>query len=82
VGYTNKLLNTINLDKIKFKGYAFQIEMKYTTHKLGFRLKEIPIIFTDREEGTSKMSGGIIREALIGVVQLRFKKFRPRKLVK
>ena len=76
VGYSKKLLETIDLDKIRFKGYAFQIEMKYTAHKLGFKIKEIPIIFTDRTEGVSKMSGGIIREALIGVVQLRFKKIK------
>lgn len=78
VGYTRKVLQTINLDKIKFKGYAFQIEMKYTTHKLGFSIKEIPIIFTDRTRGTSKMSGGIIREAFCGVIQLRFKKIKKK----
>ncbi len=78
VGYTNKVLQTINLDKIKFKGYAFQIEMKYTATRLGFKLKEIPIIFTDRTLGESKMSSGIIREALIGVIQMRFRKYRPR----
>jgi len=77
VGYSKKLLQTIDLDKIRFKGYAFQIEMKYTAHKLGFKIKEIPIIFTDRTEGVSKMSGGIIREALVGVVQLRFKEIKP-----
>lgn len=74
VGYTSKVLKTIDLDKIKFKGYAFQIEMKYTTHKLGFQIKEVPIIFTDRTAGESKMSGGIIKEAFFGVIQLRFKK--------
>lgn len=74
VGYTNKVLSTINLDKIKFKGYAFQIEMKYTASQLGFQLKEIPIIFTDRTAGVSKMSGGIIREALFGVISLKFKR--------
>lgn len=79
VGYTRNVLQTINLDKIKFKGYAFQIEMKYTTHKLGFKIVEIPIIFTDRTRGTSKMSGGIIREAFVGVIQLRFKTIRPKK---
>ncbi|MFB1004291.1 MAG: polyprenol monophosphomannose synthase [Bacteroidia bacterium] len=77
VGYSRKLLETIDLKRIKFKGYAFQIEMKYTTHKLGFAIREIPIIFTDRTEGVSKMNGGIIREALIGVIQLRFKSIRP-----
>ena len=77
VGYSRKLLETIDLERIKFKGYAFQIEMKYTAHKLGFVIREIPIIFTDRTEGVSKMNGGIIREALIGVIQLRFKLIRP-----
>jgi dolichol-phosphate mannosyltransferase len=79
VGYSRKLLQTIDLDKIKFRGYAFQIEMKYTAYKLGFEIKEIPIIFTDRTAGVSKMSGGIIREALFGVVSLRFKKIRPKR---
>jgi len=78
VGYSRKLLEAIDLDKIKFKGYAFQIEMKYTVHKLGFAIKEIPIIFTDRTEGVSKMNGGIIKEALVGVVSLRFKKIVKR----
>ncbi len=79
VGYSRNLLQTIDLDKIKFRGYAFQIEMKYTTYKLGFKIKEIPIIFTDRTAGESKMSGGIIREALFGVLSLRFKKMRPKR---
>ena len=78
VGYTNDLLSTIDLDKIKFRGYAFQIEMKYTAYKLGRTIKEIPIIFTDRTLGVSKMSGGIIREALWGVISLRFKKIKPK----
>lgn len=78
VGYSRKVLSTINLDKIKFKGYAFQIEMKYTISKLGFKIKEIPIIFTDRTRGESKMSGGIIKEALWGVMALRFKRINPR----
>jgi dolichol-phosphate mannosyltransferase len=78
VGYTNKLLSIIDLDKIKFRGYAFQIEMKYTTHSLGYTIKEVPIIFTDRTAGESKMSGGIIREALWGVISLRFKRIKPR----
>jgi dolichol-phosphate mannosyltransferase len=78
VGYTRNVLQTINLDKIKFKGYAFQIEMKYTAHRLGFTIKEIPIIFTDRTLGVSKMSGGIIREALFGVVSLRLKRISQR----
>jgi dolichol-phosphate mannosyltransferase len=77
VGYTSKLLNTINLDKIQFRGYAFQIEMKYTAYRLGFPIKEIPILFTDRTAGESKMNGSIIKEALFGVLWLRFKSIRP-----
>ena len=77
VGYTSKLLNTINLDKIQFRGYAFQIEMKYTAYQLGFPIKEIPIVFTDRTAGESKMNGSIIKEALFGVLWLRFKSIRP-----
>ncbi len=72
--YKAKVLATIDLDKIKFVGYAFQIEMKYTAWKLGFKIIEVPIVFTDRTEGTSKMSKGIIKEAFIGVLQMRFKK--------
>ena len=82
VCYTRKVLETINLDAIKFKGYAFQIEMKFTSWVLKFKIKEVPIIFTDRTLGTSKMSGGIISEALWGVVQLRlramFGKIKPK----
>jgi dolichol-phosphate mannosyltransferase len=70
--YRREVLETIDLDKIKFKGYAFQIEMKYTVYKCGFQLKEVPIIFINREEGTSKMSGGIFSEALFGVIQLKW----------
>lgn len=70
--YKRRVLQTINLDKIKFVGYAFQIEMKYTAIKHGFKVVEIPIIFTDRTEGTSKMSKGIFKEALLGVVQMKF----------
>jgi len=69
--YKRKVLETINLDKIKFVGYAFQIEMKYTTIKHGFKLVEVPIIFTDRTLGTSKMSTSIFREAFFGVIQMR-----------
>lgn len=69
--YKRKVLETVNLDKIKFVGYAFQIEMKYTTVKHGFNLVEIPIIFTDRTLGTSKMSTSIFREAFFGVIQMR-----------
>jgi len=77
--YRRKLLETIDFNRIKFTGYAFQIEMKYTAWKLGFTIKEVPIIFTDRTEGTSKMSRGIFREAILGVIQLRFKRIRPKK---
>ena len=69
--YKRKVLETINLDKIKFVGYAFQIEMKYTTLKHGFKLVEVPIIFTDRTLGTSKMSTSIFREAFFGVIHMR-----------
>jgi dolichol-phosphate mannosyltransferase len=68
VCYRRKVLEVINLDKIKFKGYAFQIEMKFKAWKYGFNVMELPIIFTDRREGTSKMSGKIVSEAIFGVV--------------
>lgn len=71
VCYRNAVLSTIPLDKIRFKGYAFQIEMKFTAWKYGFILKEVPIIFTDRSEGESKMSRGIFKEALFGVMQIK-----------
>ncbi|UEG51835.1 polyprenol monophosphomannose synthase [Mucilaginibacter daejeonensis] len=71
VCYKRKVLETIRLDKIKFVGYAFQIEMKYTTIRHGFKVVEIPIIFTDRTEGVSKMSTRIFREAFFGVIQMR-----------
>jgi|SRR5690554_32821 len=74
VCYHRSVLEKIGLDKIKFVGYAFQIEMKYRAYSKGFKLVEIPIIFTDRTKGKSKMSGGIIKEAVFGVLQLRFKK--------
>lgn len=77
VCYTRKVLKTIDLDKVKMKGYGFQIEMKYTTYKLGFKIKEVPIIFVDRKEGSSKMSSGIFGEAFWGVIAMRFRKFRP-----
>jgi len=76
--YSKELLSKINFDKVKMKGYGFQIEMKYTAYKLGFRIKEVPIIFVDRKEGTSKMSGGIFGEAFWGVIKLRFRKIRPK----
>ncbi|PWK78349.1 dolichol-phosphate mannosyltransferase [Mucilaginibacter oryzae] len=69
--YKRKVLETVKLDKIKFVGYAFQIEMKYTTIKHGFKVIEIPIIFTDRTAGTSKMSTRIFREAFLGVIQMK-----------
>lgn len=71
VCYSRKVLETINLDKIRFKGYAFQIEMKFTAQTLGFKLQEVPIIFTDRTLGTSKMSKGIIKEAVFGVIKMK-----------
>lgn len=69
--YTKKVLETIDLDNIKFKGYAFQIEMKFTAWKFGFNIIEVPIIFTDRTQGTSKMSGGIFNEAVWGVIKMK-----------
>lgn len=73
--YTRKVLETIDLDKIRFKGYAFQIEMKFTSWKFGFNIIEVPIIFTDRTEGTSKMSGGIFNEAVWGVIKMKLRSF-------
>ncbi len=72
VGYHRHVLETIELDKIRFKGYAFQIEMKFTAYKCGFVIKEVPIIFVNRVLGTSKMSGGIFSEALLGVLRLKW----------
>lgn len=69
--YRRQVLETIELDKIRFKGYAFQIEMKFTAHKCGFRIQEVPIIFVNRVLGSSKMSGGIFSEALLGVIRLK-----------
>ena len=69
--YRRRVLETIDLDAIRFKGYAFQIEMKHTAWKCGFKIKEVPVIFVNRVEGTSKMSGGIFSEALWGVIRLR-----------
>ena len=71
VCYRRKVLETIELDKIRFKGYAFQIEMKFTAYKCGFKIQEVPIIFVNRVLGTSKMSGGIFSEALLGVIKLK-----------
>ncbi len=73
--YKRKVLESIDLNKIKFKGYAFQIEMKFTAWKSGFEIAEIPIIFTDRKVGASKMSGGIFNEALFGVILMKFHSF-------
>jgi len=69
--YKRKVLETIKLDKVKFKGYAFQIELKFRTWKRGFNIVEVPIIFRDRTEGNSKMSGDIFTEAIFGVIKLR-----------
>lgn len=81
--YRREVLETLELDRIRFKGYAFQIELKFTAYKCGFTLKEVPIIFINRELGTSKMSGGIFGEAFLGVIQLKinswFRKFPQKK---
>ena len=69
--YRRRVLATIPLDEVRFKGYGFQIEMKYTAYKIGFKIKEVPVIFVNRREGTSKMSGGIFGEAFFGVMRLR-----------
>lgn len=76
--YSNKVLRAIDLGKVEMKGYGFQIEMKYTTYKLGFKITEVPIIFVNRKAGTSKMSGGIFGEAFWGVMKLRFRKLKPK----
>ena len=73
--YKRKVLEKINLDKIEFVGYAFQIEMKFKAWKHGFNIIEVPVIFTDRQEGNSKMSGGIFYEALFGVIKMKVKSF-------
>ena len=75
VCYRRQVLATINLEKIRFVGYAFQIEMKFASYQLGFKIKEIPITFADRVEGTSKMSKHIIKEAVLGVLQMRLRSF-------
>ena len=80
--YRRRVLESIELDRIRFMGYAFQIEMKFTAWKLGFKLKEVPIIFTDRQEGVSKMSTRIFREAFFGVIQMKvgswFRKYQQK----
>ena len=79
VCYSRKVLETIDLDAVRMKGYGFQIELKYTASKLGFRIAEVPVIFVNRKLGTSKMSGGIFGEAFWGVLALRFRKITPAK---
>lgn len=73
--YSRKVLETIDLDKISFIGYAFQIEMKFAAFTLGFKIREVPITFKDRIEGVSKMSSGIVKEAVMGVLQMRWNSF-------
>jgi dolichol-phosphate mannosyltransferase len=79
--YRKNVLKSINLDRIRFKGYAFQIEMKFTAWKMGFRIVEIPIIFTERKHGASKMSRGIVKEAVFGVIRMKWRslfiKYKP-----
>ena len=81
--YRREVLETIDLDKIRFKGYAFQIEMKFTTYKCGFKISEVPVIFVNRELGVSKMNSSIFGEAVLGVIQLKldslFKKYPQKK---
>ena len=75
IAYRSKVLETIDLDSIRFIGYAFQIEMKYAAHALGFKVSEVPIVFKDREKGQSKMSLNIIKEAILGVLAMRWRAF-------
>ena len=79
VCYSRKVLETIDLDAVQMKGYGFQIEMKYTAYRLGFKIREVPIIFTNCQLGTSKMSRGIFGEAFWGVIKLRFRRIKGRK---
>ena len=83
--YRREVLETIGLDGIRFKGYAFQIEMKFTAYKCGFKIAEVPVIFVNRELGTSKMNGSIFGEAVLGVIQLKlgswFRKYPQKKTV-
>ena len=76
--YSRRVLETIDLDNVRMHGYGFQIEMKYTAWKLGFKLQEVPIIFINRKKGTSKMSSGIFSEALLGVIRLKFRRIRKK----
>lgn len=78
VCYSRAVLETIDLDAVQMKGYGFQIEMKYSTYALGFKISEVPIIFVNRQLGTSKMSSGIFGEAFWGVLKLKFRKIKPR----
>ena len=73
--YKAEVLRAMDLDDIRMKGYGFQIETKYTAHKLGFKIAEVPVIFVNRQLGTSKMSSSIFGEAFWGVIKLRFRKF-------
>ena len=79
VCYTRRVLETLDLDSVHMKGYGFQIEMKYSAVRLGFKLVDVPVIFVNRKEGTSKMSGGIFGEAFWGVLRLRFRKIKAKK---
>ncbi|MCM1222669.1 MAG: polyprenol monophosphomannose synthase, partial [Lachnospiraceae bacterium] len=79
VCYKRRVLESMDLDAIRFKGYAFQIEMKYTAYKLGFKVVEVPIIFVNRVLGTSKMNTSIFSEAMFGVIKLRLSKVRGKK---
>ena len=76
--YSRRVLETIDLDNVKMKGYGFQIEMKYTAWKLGFPIREVPVIFVNRKAGSSKMSGSIFGEAFWGVIKLRFRKINKK----
>ena len=76
--YSRRVLETIDLDTVKMKGYGFQIEMKYTAWKLGFPIREVPVIFVNRKAGSSKMSGSIFGEAFWGVIKLRFRKINKK----
>ncbi len=78
--YRKEVLERIDLSKIQMKGYGFQIEMKYNTYKLGYKIVEVPIIFVDRKEGTSKMSSSIFGEAFWGVMKMKFRRIKPRKI--
>lgn len=83
VCYKREVLEAINFDNIEFKGYAFQIEMKFTAYTMGFKIKEVPIVFVNRVLGTSKMSGGIFGEAMLGVIKLKLQSwFNKKKFVK